>query len=105
MELPRLKDVVYEADGSVKVTLTEVWSNLGSISGRDVVGFELAGEDREFHLAQAQIDWDGQTIVVKCADVPHPVAVRYAFRNWMGANLAKSNGIPVPPFRTDDWAY
>lgn len=105
MELPRLKDVVYEADGSVKVTLTEVWSNLGSISGRDVTGFELAGEDRQFHLAQAQIDWDGQTIVVKCADVPHPVAVRYSFRNWMGANLAKSNGIPVPPFRTDDWAY
>ena len=105
MELPKLKDVVYEADGTVKVTLTEVWSNLGSISGRDVTGFELAGEDRQFHLAQAQIDWDGQTIVVKCADVPHPVAVRYAFRNWMGANLAKSNGIPVPPFRTDDWAY
>ena len=105
MELPKLKDVVYEADGTVKVTLTEVWSNLGSISGRDVTGFELAGEDRQFHLAQAQIDWDGQTIVVKCADVPHPVAVRYSFRNWMGANLAKSNGIPVPPFRTDDWAY
>ena len=105
MELPRLKNVVYEADGTVKVTLTEVWSNLGSISGRDVTGFELAGEDREFHLAEAQIDWDGQTLVVKCADVPHPVAVRYAFRNWMGANLAKSNGIPVPPFRTDDWEY
>ena len=103
MELPKLKDVVYEADGTVKVTLTEVWSNLGSISGRDVTGFELAGEDRQFHLAQAQIDWDGQTIVVKCADVPHPIAVRYAFRNWMGANLAKSNGIPVPPFRSDDW--
>lgn len=105
MELPRLKDVVYEADGTVKVTLTEVWSNLGSISSRDVVGFELAGEDRQFHLADAQIDWDGQTIIVKCADVPHPVAVRYAFRNWMGANLAKSNGIPVPPFRTDSWEY
>ena len=103
MELPKLKDVVYEADGTVKVTLTEVWSNLGSISGRDVTGFEIAGEDRQFHLAQAQIDWDGQTIVVKCADVPHPVAVRYSFRNWMGANLAKSNGIPVPPFRSDDW--
>ena len=105
MELPKLKDVVYEADGTVKVTLTEVWGNLGSISGRDVTGFELAGEDRQFHLAQAQIDWDGQTIVVKCADVPHPIAVRYAFRNWMGANLAKSNGIPVPPLRSDDWEY
>ncbi len=105
LELPRLKDVVYEEDGTVKVTLTEVWSNLMSISARDIVGFELAGEDRQFHLAEAQVDWDGQTIVVKCADVPHPVAVRYSFRNWMGANLAKSNGIPVPPFRTDDWEY
>ena len=105
MELPKLQDVVYEADGSVKVTLTEVWGNLGSISGRDVTGFELAGEDRQFHLAEAQIDRHGQTIVVRCADVPHPIAVRYAFRNWMGANLAKSNGIPVPPLRSDDWEY
>ncbi len=105
LELPRLKTVNYEADGTVKVTLTDVWSNLMSISARDIVGFELAGEDRQFHLAEAQVDWDGQTIIVKCADVPKPVAVRYSFRNWMGANLAKSNGIPVPPFRTDDWEY
>ena len=105
MELPRLKDVAYELDGTVKITLTQVWSNLMSISERDIVGFELAGEDREFHLAQAEVDWDGQTIVVRCPEVPHPVAVRYGFRNWMGANLAKSNGIPVPPFRTDDWDY
>ena len=105
MELPRLKEVKYEEDGSVKIKLTEVWSNLGSISGRQVVGFELAGEDRAFHLADAEIDWDGETIIVRCASVPHPVAVRYAYRNYMGANLQKSNGIPVPPFRTDDWDY
>ena len=105
IELPRPKDVVYEPDGTVKVTLTQVWSNLASISSRSVVGFELAGEDREFRLAQAEVDWDGQTILVRCPEVPHPVAVRYAFRNWMGANLAKSNGIPVPPFRTDNWEY
>ncbi|MBQ3872760.1 MAG: sialate O-acetylesterase, partial [Bacteroidales bacterium] len=74
-------------------------------SSREVVGFELAGEDRNFHLADAEIDWDGQTIIVRCADVPKPVAVRYGFRNWMGANLRKSNGIPVPPFRSDDWEY
>ena len=105
MELPRLKEVVYGEDGSVKVTLTEVWSNLASISSREVVGFELAGEDRQFHLAKAEVDWDGQTIVVKCPEVAHPVAVRYSFRNWMGANLAKSNGIPVPPLRSDNWEY
>ena len=105
LELPRLKDVVYEEDGTVKVTLTQVWSNLMSISARDIVGFELAGADRQFHLAKAEVDWDGQTIIVNCPEVAHPVAVRYSWRNWMGANLQKSNGIPVPPFRTDNWEY
>lgn len=83
----------------------KVWGNLGSISERKIVGFELAGEDRIFHLSDAEVDWDGQTLIVKCADVPHPVAVRYGFRNWMGANLCTSYGIPVPPFRSDDWEY
>ena len=48
-------------------------------------------------------DWDGQTVYVRCAEVPAPVAVRYSYRNWMGANLQTSYGIPVPPFRSDDW--
>ena len=103
IELPRLKEVVFEEDGTAKVTLTQVWSNLMSISARDIIGFELAGEDRQFHLAKAQVDWDGGTILVRCPEVPRPVAVRYGWRNWMGANLQKSNGIPVPPFRSDDW--
>ncbi|MBQ9410059.1 MAG: hypothetical protein IJU21_00455 [Bacteroidales bacterium] len=105
LELPRLKDLALEEDGTVKVWLTDVWSNLGSMSAREIVGFELAGEDREFHLAEAEIDWDGQTIIVRCPEVRRPVAVRYGWRNWMGANLQKSNGIPVPPFRSDDWEY
>ena len=103
LELPRLQNVEYGEDGLVKVTLTQVWSNLMSISAREVAGFELAGDDRVFHPAQAEVDWDGQTLLVRCPEVPHPVAVRYGWRNWMGANLQKSNGIPVPPFRTDDW--
>ena len=105
VELPRLSSVEYLEDGRVKVTLTQVWNNLMSISARDITGFELSGEDRQFHLATAQVDWDGQTIYVQCPDVPKPIAVRYGFRNWMGANLQKSNGIPVPPFRSDDWEY
>ena len=104
LELPRLQSVQFE-EGGARVTLTQVWSNLMSISARDIVGFELSGEDRQFHLAQAEVDWDGQTIIVRCPEVADPVAVRYGWRNWMGANLHKSNGIPVPPFRSDDWEY
>ena len=105
IELPRLESVEYLEDGRVKVKLSQIWSNLMSISARDITGFELSGEDRQFHLARAQVDWDGQTIYVCCPEVPNPVAVRYGFRNWMGANLQKSSGIPVPPFRSDDWEY
>ena len=105
LELPRLDNVSFAADGSVKVTLTQVWGNLMSISAREIVGFELSGKDRQFHLARAEVDWDGQTIIVQCPEVPNPEAVRYGWRNWMGANLRTSYGIPVPPFRSDDWEY
>ena len=105
IELPRPASYDYQDDGRVRVTLSHVWSNLQSMSAREVVGFELAGEDRVFHLAQAEVDWDGGTLWVRSDEVPHPVAVRYGFRNWMGANLQTSLGIPVPPFRSDDWEY
>ncbi|MBR4809429.1 MAG: sialate O-acetylesterase [Bacteroidales bacterium] len=99
--LPR--NYEFGEDGLVKVSLTGVWSDLMSMCARSITGFELAGEDRVFHLADAEVDWDGSTILVRCADVPHPVAVRYGWRNYMGANLAKASGIPVPPFRSDNW--
>jgi sialate O-acetylesterase len=64
--------------------------------------FAIAGEDKQWHWADATID--GKTIVVKSADVAKPVAVRYAYSmNPAGANLYNMEGIPASPFRTDDW--
>ena len=103
VDYPEPKSIEYLADGRVKILFTNVWSNLMSISAREIRGFELAGEDRVFHLAEAEVDWDGQTVYVRCDAVPQPVAVRYSFQNWMDANLQTSYGIPVPPFRSDDW--
>ena len=103
VDYPEPRSIEYLEDGRVKILFTNVWSNLQSISARQIVGFEVAGEDRVFHLADAEVDWDGQTVYVHCSDVPAPVAVRYSFRNWMDANLQTSYGIPVPPFRSDDW--
>ena len=103
VDYPQPKTIDFLDDGRVRITFTNVWSNLMSITARDIVGFELAGADKVFYLADAQVDWDGQTVYVQCGDVPAPVAVRYSFRNWMGANMQTSFGIPVPPFRSDDW--
>ena len=103
VDYPRPRSIEYLEDGLVKILFSNVWSNLQSISSRRIVGFELAGADRVFHLAEAEVDWDGQSVYVQCADVAKPVAVRYSYRNFMDSNLQTSFGIPVPPFRTDDW--
>ena len=70
----------------------------------EINGFELAGEDRVWYPASAQIDWDSNDILLSCPEVPQPVAARYAFRNWPeGANVMTDAGLPLPMFRTDDW--
>lgn len=65
-------------------------------------GFAIAGEDRVFHWAKAEIK-DGKVIVWSQL-VENPVAVRYAWAdNPDDANLYNGEGLPASPFRTDDW--
>ncbi len=65
-------------------------------------GFTIAGEDKKFVWAQAQIV--GNTIVVHNTFVKKPVAVRYAWANNPDdANLYNADGLPASPFRTDNW--
>jgi len=64
-------------------------------------GFEIAGEDRVFHHAEAKIDEN--TILVHSSEVQHPVAVRYAWADNPECSLYNESGLPASPFRTDDW--
>jgi sialate O-acetylesterase len=68
-----------------------------------VEGFELAGADRVFKPAQAELDKDRNTLLVTSAEVPDPVAVRYAWRDFPNASLYNREGLPAVPFRSDDW--
>jgi sialate O-acetylesterase len=64
--------------------------------------FAIAGDDKKWFWAEASID--GDTVVVRSADVPRPAAVRYAFSmNPAKANLYNREGLPAGPFRTDNW--
>lgn len=65
-------------------------------------GFVVAGEDHVFHPAHARLA-DGQ-IIVTSADVAHPVAVRYGWLNSPVCNVYGKSGLPLAPFRTDDWS-
>ena len=70
----------------------------------DVTGFELAGEDKVFYPAEVSlIEGKNQIKVYDCPQVQTPVAVRYGMRNWSEATLFNGFGIPVSPFRSDDW--
>jgi sialate O-acetylesterase len=67
-------------------------------------GFEVAGPDRKFYPAKANMPWARNTIEVWSDSVPHPVAVRYAYCNWDGdANVVTQTGLPLPSFRSDNW--
>ncbi len=67
-------------------------------------GFEIAGEDRVFHPAFAEIETESCRLAVSSDKVPHPVAVRYAYRNYVeDAYVFNIHGLPLVPFRTDDW--
>jgi sialate O-acetylesterase len=67
--------------------------------GGPLAGFTIAGADRVFHPATAEIQ--GDTIVVSADAVAQPVAARYGWANVPEGNLYNVAGLPASPFRTD----
>jgi sialate O-acetylesterase len=64
--------------------------------------FAIAGKDKKFKWAKAEIK--GDSVLVWNDEIKEPVAVRYAWaNNPEGCNLYNKEGLPANPFRTDDW--
>ena len=72
-------------------------------------GFEVAGQDKVFHPAQARHFWQpgggywDEAIMIVCPEVKQPVAVRYCFKNFQIGNVKNAGNLPLFPFRTDNW--
>ena len=98
---PLWKTVKYE-NGKAIMTFKVGHRGL-SPNQKDIGGFELAGADKVFYPATARISKDGKTLTVRCPQVPDPVAVRYGIHNYSEATVFNCAGIPLSPFRTDDW--
>ncbi|MGY8768073.1 MAG: sialate O-acetylesterase [Pirellulales bacterium] len=106
------KDILYcgplykssKSEGnSIRVTFNQSGKGLKSKDGQPLKRFEIAGKDRKWHWAEAQIDGP-DSVVVSSPEIKKPVAVRYAWTsNPVGANLINSDGLPTSVFRTDDW--
>lgn len=86
----------------IKGSLAELSFNEKLTSfGKELKLFELAGTDKVFYPAEAQIK--GNRIILTSEKVPAPVAARYAFQNFVQGELYNLYGIPASSFRTDDW--
>lgn len=75
-----------------------------SAEGGELKGFAIAGEDRKWHWAKAEIDPTRKNrVMVSSPEVPSPVAVRYGWADYPVVNLKNSAGLPASPFRSDWW--
>jgi hypothetical protein len=69
--------------------------------GEPLSGFQIAGADKQWKAAQAQIM--GRLVMVTSPGVKQPVAVRYSWSPLGEGNLFNGANLPASPFRTDDW--
>ena len=90
--------------GKDRVTITfDLEEGTSLVAKSDpLIGFELAGEDRIFHKAEAKID--GNTIEVRCQAVPEPIMVHYAWAGFPEVGLYDNMGLPATPFRFYDFS-
>ncbi|MDA3821046.1 MAG: sialate O-acetylesterase [Bacteroidales bacterium] len=89
-----------EKEGGLVLKFKHAENGLYAFDGLD--GFEIAGNDKVFYPAEAIID-KHKTVYVKSENVPNPVAVRYAWDNWLIGTLYDTNLLPASSFRTDEW--
>lgn len=82
--------------------MTIYFSNAGKglvAKGKELKGFTIAGENKQFFPARAEIK--GNTVIVSASQVQHPVAVRYGWDYVPDVNLFNKDNLPASPFRTD----
>ncbi|MFD1631621.1 sialate O-acetylesterase [Pseudopedobacter beijingensis] len=73
-----------------------------SVKGKDITEIQIAGSDGNFRDAKAVVK--GNTLEVSSKEVKKPEAVRFGFTDTAMPNLFNKNGLPVTPFRTDNWS-
>ena len=91
----------------IRITFDHAETGLLSRDGKPLTWFTIAGDDKKFVAAQAEIvppeksqggDW---SILVWSDTVEAPVAVRFAWHQIAEPNLMNGAGLPAPAFRTD----
>jgi sialate O-acetylesterase len=96
---PEYKDMQIKGN-TIILTFTNTSHGFTSYD-KEINGFEIAGANKVFYPGNAKIYKN--SIQIKSDRVSHPVALRYLFKDWVQGNLYSTEGLPVGPFRTDNW--
>ena len=103
---PELKDAKFDG-GKALLTFDYAPQGLRTVDTDDVKGFAICGEDKKWVWAKASIIGCSKKgtnqIEVSAEGVAKPVAVRYAWADNPICNVYSAEGLPVTPFRTDDF--
>ena len=94
-----------QVEGSkIRVFFKNVTAPLKTKDGKKPGAFAIAGADKKFVWADAEID--GKTVVVSSKKIKEPKFVRYAYIQYRGdCNLQSADGLPAYPFRSDAVDY
>ncbi len=98
---PTYESLQIEGD-KIILTFDHVGQGLYAFDTREPQGFAIAGQDKKFVWANAKIINESQ-VEVWSDQILHPVAVRYAWAHNPVCNMYCREGLPMTPFRTDDW--
>lgn len=85
----------------IRIKFKHLGGGLQAKDGQPLTFFSIAGEDKNFVDAKAEID--GDTVVVTSDKVEKPVAVRFGWKDYATPNLFNKAGLPASPFRTDNF--
>jgi sialate O-acetylesterase len=91
---PVLKSAAFEA-GTVRVKYDHVGGGL-VVKGDKLEGFALAGSDKKWVWADAQLD--GHDVLLSSPQVPEPRFLRYDFVDVPRYRLWNKAGLPAAPF-------
>jgi len=96
---PLFKDMKIEGN---KIHVFFDYAENGLIcKGENLTHFQIAGKDKKFVNARADIE--GSSVLTHSKDIDKPLAVRFAWSNSAIPNLFNVEGLPASCFRTDDW--
>jgi sialate O-acetylesterase len=93
-------------DGKIRVGFLSKTALKTTDGGALVTGFTVAGEDKHFLWAEAELGPDGAVTVTPPPPLLHHGRVASLRYNWAdnpNGNLVNASGLPARAFRTDDW--